>query len=74
MTAQFQINNVCDSNVHNAEKPLITLLEFALVKNLNGDNGRFLDVAGVQREGREMMKMNEFEGVGEAYISKLSFQ
>jgi len=39
MTAQFQINNICDSNVHNAEEPLITLLEFALVKNLNGDDG-----------------------------------
>ena len=47
MTAQFQINNVCDSNVHDAEEPLITLLEFALVKNLDGDNGRLLDVAGM---------------------------
>jgi len=46
MTAQFQINNICDSNVHNAEKPLITFLEFALVKNLNGNDGRFLDIAG----------------------------
>jgi len=71
MTAQFQINNVCDSDVHNAEKALITLLEFALVENLNGDNGRLLDVAEVRGE---RMKMNEFEGVGRAYISKLSFQ
>ena len=47
MTAQFQINNVCDSNVHNTEKSLITFLEFALVKNLNGDDGRVFDVAGV---------------------------
>lgn len=47
MTAQFQINNICDSNVHDAEEPLITLLEFALVKNLDGDNGRLLDVAGM---------------------------
>ena len=39
MTAQFQINNICDSDVHNAEEPLITLLEFALVKYLNGDDG-----------------------------------
>lgn len=38
MTAQFQINNICDSNVHDAEKPLITFLEFALVKDLNGDD------------------------------------
>lgn len=39
MTAQFHINNICDSNVHNAEKPLITFLEFALVENLNSDDG-----------------------------------
>lgn len=39
MTAQFQINNICDSDVNNPEKPLITFLEFALVKNLNGDDG-----------------------------------
>ena len=38
MTAQFQINNICDSDVHNAEKPLVTFLEFALVENLNGDD------------------------------------
>jgi len=73
MTAQLQINNICDSNIHNTEKPLITLLEFALVKNLDGYDGRLLDIAGVGGGG-EMMKMNGFEGVGEAYISKLSFQ
>jgi len=39
VTAQFQINNICDSYVHNAEKPLITFLEFALVENLDGDYG-----------------------------------
>jgi len=38
MTTQFQINNIYDSNVHDAKKPLITFLEFALVKNLNGDD------------------------------------
>jgi hypothetical protein len=39
MTAQFQIDNVSDSNVHNAEEALITFLELSLVKNLNGDYG-----------------------------------
>ena len=39
MTAQFQINDICDSDVHDAEKPLVAFLEFALVKDLNGDDG-----------------------------------
>lgn len=47
VTAQFQINDICDSDVHNAEEPLITLLEFALVKNLDGDDRRVLDIAGM---------------------------
>jgi hypothetical protein len=51
MTAQFQINNVCNSNVHNTKEPLIALLEFVLVKNLNGDDGRLVDIAGA-RGGR----------------------
>ena len=59
MTAQFQINNICDSNVHDAEEPLIAFLELALVKNLNGDNGRLLDVTGAEGE---VMKMDVFEG------------
>jgi hypothetical protein len=39
VTAQFQIDNIYDSDVHNAEKALITFLEFSLVENLNGDYG-----------------------------------
>lgn len=39
LTAQFQINNIYHFNIHNAEKPLITFLEFPLVKNLNSDDG-----------------------------------
>ena len=61
VTAQFQINDICDSDVHNAEEPLITLLEFALVKNLDGDDRRVLDIAGMWKEGKTM-RMNEFEG------------
>lgn len=49
MAAQFQIDNIPDPNVHDAEKPLITFLEFSLVKNLDGDNGGFLDIAGTPR-------------------------
>lgn len=49
MSAQFQVDDICDSNVHDAEKALITLLEFALVENLNGDDGGLFDVTGVER-------------------------
>jgi hypothetical protein len=49
VTAQFQIDNISDSDVHDAEKPLIAFLKFSLVKNLNGDNGGFLDIAGTSR-------------------------
>ena len=52
MTAQLQIDNIPNSDVHNAEKPLITFLEFSLVKNLDGNNGGFLDIADTLRGRR----------------------
>ena len=49
MTAQFQINDISDSNVHDAEKSLVTFLELSLVKDLNRNDGGFLDIAGSLR-------------------------
>lgn len=40
---------------------MVTFLEFALVENLNGDNGGVLDVAGIE-EREVMMGMNGLEG------------
>lgn len=68
MAAQFQIDNISDSNVDDPEKPLITFLEFSLVKDLNGDNGRVLDIAGAVKE--KMMRINGFEG----RLERLTYQ
>lgn len=36
---QFQIDVVCDTNVDDAQESLVALLELALVKDLNGEDG-----------------------------------
>lgn len=53
MTAQFQIDNIPNSDVNDAEKPLVTFLEFTLVKNLDGNYGRLLDIASIFRGSDE---------------------
>lgn len=42
-----QFDNIADSNVNDAEKSLILLLELLLVKYLDGENGVFIHVAVV---------------------------
>lgn len=53
VTAQFQIDNIRDSDVYNAEEPLISFLEFSLVENLDGDDGRFFNISVGLKENVE---------------------
>jgi hypothetical protein len=43
MTVKFQVQRIADSDIHNPKKTLIPPLKLALVKYLDGDDGRFLN-------------------------------
>lgn len=44
ISAQVEVKSVCDWDVDNAEETLILLLEFLLIKDLDCDDARVLDV------------------------------
>ena len=43
VTTHVEVKNIADTNVDDAEEALITFLELALVKDLNGDDRRLFD-------------------------------
>ena len=43
MTTKLKIEDITDAYVHHSEEALIPPFKFALVKDLDGDNGRILD-------------------------------
>ena len=43
MTTQLEVEHIPNTHIDNAQKPLITALELALVKDLNGDDRRLFD-------------------------------
>jgi hypothetical protein len=45
MSAEVDVEHVRDANVDDTEEALVTALELALVKDLDGDHGRVLDRA-----------------------------
>jgi hypothetical protein len=46
MTAEFQIQHVCDFYIYHTEKALVFSFEFTLIKDLNGDYRRISDCTG----------------------------
>lgn len=76
MTTKFEIEHITDPYIHYSKKALVPPFEFALVKYLNGDDGRILDGAVQQRRfvstlHRAAQTMRRPENT---HISKLSFQ
>ena len=45
MTAHLKVDHVRDPDIHDAQEALISLLELALVKNLNSNDRRVFDEA-----------------------------
>lgn len=43
MPAELQIEDVANADIHDTEETLVALLEFALVKDLDGNDRRFLN-------------------------------
>ena len=43
MATKLQIQYIADPNIDNTQKALILPLEFALIENLDRDDGRILD-------------------------------
>lgn len=48
MSTQFQVNNIADPDVDNAQEPLVTLLELALIEYLDSNNRRVFHIANAQ--------------------------
>ena len=70
MAAEFKIDVIAHSNVYDTEEALIPLLELALVKDLNCDDGRVFD------HTRMEIKQGVVCGLrwGDTDMSKDSFQ
>ena len=62
----FQVNNVCDFDLHNTKQ---LPLQFLLAKNLNGNDGRCFDLFRILESMR-----SEGTGSGGAHTSRLWFQ
>lgn len=68
MTTQLKVNDIRDTNVDHTQEALVPLLELALVKDLDGNDGRiFHEAACGQRLDTHTLRCG-------TYISKLSFQ
>lgn len=70
MSAQFEVNDLADSDIDNTEEALITTLKLALVKDLNCYDRRVLDRAAVYVSLAEKITKNRES----TYTSKFSFQ
>lgn len=47
MSAQFEVNDLANSDIDDTEEALVAALELALVKDLDGHHRRVLDGAAV---------------------------
>jgi hypothetical protein len=69
MAAQFEINNLADSDIYYTQKALVTALELALVEDLDGDDRRVL-YGTLRRDQITIRLKRKFK----THTSKFSFQ
>ena len=70
MSAQFEVNDLADSDIDDTEEALITTLELALIKDLDGYDRRVLDGAAVYVPSAQKITKNRES----THTSKFSFQ
>lgn len=59
MTTKLEVENVANFHIDHTEETLVFALEFLLVKDLNGDDGRVFDGAVGGGGQREQSQQNE---------------
>jgi hypothetical protein len=72
VAAKFEVENIADTDVNNAEKTIVSPFKLALVEDLDCDHGRIVRDGTIQCKKNKCTELSTRETA--TNMSKLSFQ